>query len=388
MNINRHNYEEYFILYVDNELSAEERRMVEDFVMQHPDLKEELDTLQQYKLVPDTDIVFEGKEELMKENGQALITPGNYEEWLSLLVDNELSADQKLLVEKFTASNPSVQKELALLQKTKLQPEPVIFPYKNLLYRKEEKTRRIAPFYWRAAAAVLIIALGISAVLVLNKKPSGNGNDPEIAVKKPEQPAVPVENNSTGLPQQENIVDATTEKKNNPVTAPLAAEARQPAGLPVNNKNKEAVADARKKTVTPANKTMDNTPLVNKNEEPVMADNNNKFSNNLPQPLNNPNIIPGNNKPQDALAVNNPPVNTSKPQNTINPDVTSAAAQPSDIVQASYKENSEMLEQTDGKKNKNRGIFRKIARTFEKRTNIDPTDDNRLLVAGLAIKLK
>ena len=29
-----------------------------------------------------------------------------------------------------------------------------------------------------------------------------------------------------------------------------------------------------------------------------------------------------------------------------------------------------------------------IARTFEKRTNIDATDDNKLLVAGLAIKLK
>lgn len=118
-----------------------------------------------------------------------------------------------------------------------------------------------------------------------------------------------------------------------------------------------------------------------------MADNN-KFSNNLPQPSNNPNLIPGNNKPQDALAVNNTSGNTDKPRNTINPDVTSSAAQPSDLVQASYKENGEMLEQTDGKKNKNRGFFRKIARTFEKRTNIDPTDDNRLLVAGLAIKLK
>jgi hypothetical protein len=42
-----------------------------------------------------------------------------------------------------------------------------------------------------------------------------------------------------------------------------------------------------------------------------------------------------------------------------------------------------------GKKNKLRGFFRKVTRTFEKRTNIDPTDqDNRLLVGGLAIKLK
>ena len=43
MNINYHNYEECFILYMDNELSGDERRMVEAFVQQHPELKEELD---------------------------------------------------------------------------------------------------------------------------------------------------------------------------------------------------------------------------------------------------------------------------------------------------------------------------------------------------------
>ena len=47
MQINRHNYEEYFILYMDNELGSTERRMVEDFVKLHPDLQEELDMLLQ-----------------------------------------------------------------------------------------------------------------------------------------------------------------------------------------------------------------------------------------------------------------------------------------------------------------------------------------------------
>jgi hypothetical protein len=37
MNINRHNYEEFFILYMDNELGSEDRRLVEEFVQKHPE---------------------------------------------------------------------------------------------------------------------------------------------------------------------------------------------------------------------------------------------------------------------------------------------------------------------------------------------------------------
>ena len=51
MQINRHNYEEYFILYMDNELPAAERRMVDEFVKLHPDLQEELSLLLQQWLI-------------------------------------------------------------------------------------------------------------------------------------------------------------------------------------------------------------------------------------------------------------------------------------------------------------------------------------------------
>ena len=141
MNINRHNYEEYFILYMDNELGSEERRMVEAFVLQHPDLKEELDLLLQYKLTPDTEILFPGQEDLVKVNGETPITQTNYEEWLLLYIDNELNPDQRKAVERFMAGKPSIQEELALLKRSKLEPEQIIFAGKESLYRKEERVR-------------------------------------------------------------------------------------------------------------------------------------------------------------------------------------------------------------------------------------------------------
>lgn len=392
MNINRHNYEEYFILYLDNELNSDDRRMVEVFVEQHPDLKEELDTLLQYKLVPDTHIVFDGKEELMKENGHSLVTAANYAEWLSLYIDNELDAEELELVQQFIAASPAAQKELELLQKTKLQPENIIFADKALLYRKEENVRRIIAFRWRVAAAVLILLLGATALIISNQ---GSSTDqPGVAVTKTVRPTtVPVENNTENnavvQPVKETSTDVATGNKIAPSTAPFVAEAKnaaekkQPAAThKTDNKTQGSVAV--KTIVAPDTKTPDINPAVIKKEDAGIADN--KPSNNLPQPLNNPNAVTGN-KPDNAIAYTKPDDNTSKNISSA-PIVTSDSRQPSDIIQASYPANGETLEQNDGKKNKNRGIFRKIARTFEKRTNMDPTDDNRLLVAGLSIKLK
>src|SRR5689334_8821552 len=122
MTINRHNYEEFFILYLDNELSSGERRQLELFVQQHPDLGEELQMLQQTRLDVDTSIVFEKKEILMKSATQGFINSDNYEEYLVQYLDNELNDEQKAAVEIYANNNPAVKSELDLLLKTKLQP--------------------------------------------------------------------------------------------------------------------------------------------------------------------------------------------------------------------------------------------------------------------------
>jgi hypothetical protein len=377
MSINRHNYEEYFILYMDNELSNEDRRVVEQFLQQHPDLQEELDLLMQYKLTPDESVIYPAKEELLKINGSSPVTLSNYDEWLVLYTDNELTPAQKRVVETFAAAHLSVQKELELLQKTKLQPEAIVFPHKESLYRREEKVVRMPVRWWRAAAAVLILAFGLSAVLILNRKQNSGKED--MAKTENGQQKQPVNIIAKDKTPSQGVAEQTETALSPSLTT---GDDNNTTNNPALNREKNPVV-AKKAITVPDNTLPVMVPAENKKQETVAVTQ--APSNNLPLPLDNPNIRPV--QKDDAVASVKPDNKNELQKVLSDPIVTKKDPVSSDYVQTAYP--GEQLEQPEGKKNKNRGIFRKIARTFEKRTNIDPTtDDNRLLVAGLSIKLK
>jgi hypothetical protein len=382
MNINRHNYEEYFILYMDNELSNEDRRSVEEFVVLHPDLKEELDILLQSKLVPDNTISFEGKEELLQFSNPSLaINMSNYEEWVVLYMDNELNDEERAAVEKFAANNPAAKDELNLLQKTKLQPETIVFANKESLYRREEKVRRLPVWRRVAAAAAILVAVGITAVVVSNNKP---GKTDETVASNPTK-------------SEQTTKEATGFADNN------AQQATQPSAIDNNTiiqpekiNNAPVLANRDDKNSLIKEKVQNSLPVQVKKEDPFIANSNDRPSNNLPSPENNPYVNPVNRTNDMAIAQENViPGNElpNNPQTKYSPIVTKRPDDPS-VIHASVNNKPVIADdvdadQPDGKKNKLRGFFRKITRTFEKKTGIDATDDDdRLLVAGLAIKLK
>lgn len=381
MNITRHNYEEYFILYLDNELGSEERRQVELFVQENADLKEELGWLLQSRLVADDTLVFDNKEQLMKTSVAESISTTNYEEWLLLYTDNELTADQKTTVEKFVAGHPAIQEELALLQKTRLDPEQAIFfPNKELLYRKEEKVRVIA-IHWRkiAVAAALLLAIATTAFLIINRNTGGiseeiaAGNNPVIK-SSPVNPGQPT-----------NI----TADENPPIAADINGNKIGKEEPEINN----PVATSDKKTIAAKVKNIQRSVLPIKEDAPVVADNNSakKKANDLPEPTHNP-YVNNNAADESLLAMNDRPVKNSltNPIENIQPsNVTPGNSQSlNNVVTAASVESIDPNDAEPGKKNKLRGFFRKVTRTFEKATNIKATDDeDRLLLGGLAIKL-
>jgi hypothetical protein len=70
MQINRQSYEEYFLLYADGELNESEKKAVEEFIDQNPDLAAELSIIQETVVKPDGTIVFENKELLFRNESE------------------------------------------------------------------------------------------------------------------------------------------------------------------------------------------------------------------------------------------------------------------------------------------------------------------------------
>lgn len=64
-----------------------------------------------------------------------IINLDNYEQWLTMYVDNELSAADRERVESFLREHPYLQEELEMLEQTKLSPELISFSAKSSLLK-------------------------------------------------------------------------------------------------------------------------------------------------------------------------------------------------------------------------------------------------------------
>jgi hypothetical protein len=173
MNINRLNYENYFLLYVDGELSAAEMQAVEGFATENKDLAHELDTLLKTKLPFEAHYNFENKSTLLRTTSTHLNSI-NYEERFLLFVDKELTEQEAVETIDFVVKHPQYQEEFETLQQTKLPEEAFLFPFKDSLYRKEER-KPVYVMQWRkiAVAAALIGIIVLIGILVPFNDQSG-----------------------------------------------------------------------------------------------------------------------------------------------------------------------------------------------------------------------
>lgn len=367
MIINRNNYEEFFLLYVDDELKPEERTEVEKFAGLHPDLQEELSMLKQATIFAEP-IHFAGKQDLYKQENS--ISLANYEEYFLLSVDNELDKKQADDVEQFVLKHPQLQEEFTVIKKAKLEPELIEYKEKKKLFRKEKLVIPIGLMRMSIAAAVATI---IALTWLLNKNDQVKHEDTFVTINKPAE-KIPVKKDPI-------IIDKSVTEKplvsliNKSQVKKVESKVPEPVITSAGNKDQLYAKVATK----PVFKAIKKEQSILSSPEIISQDvAKTRLPEDVADDITSEKIDLG-----ETFKPNNDAVD-ARYTNEETPLVKHAVYREIDNDE---EDKSVYIGSTQINKNKLKGLFKKAATLFDKKADQDE-DDKTLRIAGFRIKSK
>jgi len=300
-------------------------------------------------------------------------------------VDDELNEENKKSVEEFAARHLPLQQELALLQKTRLEPDrSIVYERKEKLYREDHTKLRLFPWLRIAAAAILLLSTGLfifkfssttteHSVVSSGNKNDGGSKNTGIAKKDPapvtSTPSAALKNrNST---QEEMALLKKREEKK------LAAITRTEQKRKISGNNREIKEDGTYQKIASVKQKNNMSPIIS---EGVRNDQNTQ--------VNTGKITI---RPDAVVATADFNIKDASAKNTITQPVnTNPVSKQVSFVEQDQGSNPE--DQTNftafsQKKNKMRGFFRKVSRFFEKTTNVGDNKSS-VLIGNFQIALK
>ena len=253
MNINRHNYEVFFLDHIEGRLSHEQEKELKEFLATNPDLASELDDFEPVYLDEKEKISFPGKSGIKKNEGE--LTPATQ---LIALMEGDLPMAEAADLNKQLQTDKYLAAQWALLQKTRLVPDLSIrMPGKNSLKRGGKVIH-----IWRyavAAAAVLVIGLTVVLKNVPDKKP----ND---IVAQQNTPVVPSTTSS-----ENDSISKSVDRKNDDALAESAKPAFPSAPKKTDRDEKRREQNTHE-PIAPVQPLADNQITSISSEEPLKAE--------------------------------------------------------------------------------------------------------------------
>ena len=279
------NWEEYFIRAVENTLTPAEKKLLDEYIKQHPHEIVDYHLFQQTKLQTDASIVFENKDTMKK-----VFTPHQFSanaetrsEALISFVEGILSEKEEASLSKQIAGDVQLQKEVALYQQTILVADAtIVFENKNDLKRSlspalskgedEEDERKVVPlYYYMAAAAAILLLFGLFFVFNANKGEQFAKNNVPTTSKQVATNVIPESADKT------NTIDPKNNTLNVP-RVPSALVVKKSTNKHVNQNNSLPVAttnnnsENHKKEEHPTINEVQNNSIIPeiKNQEPIV----------------------------------------------------------------------------------------------------------------------
>lgn len=213
--INQHNYEAFYLDYLEGNLSPKLEVELLDFLNQNSHLKSDLDDLGELKLKQDKSMSLDVSFLKQTDFDLDAIHLNNVEDFIIAEMEHQLDERRKKELQQFISSH-QLEKMALAYQSTSLKANSTdVFPNKNQL---KQKTLVIKPWYYYASAVAAIFIVGW---LTLFNSPSTNSvqmpkNNKQMALTsdtKNLNSDTQSENNTTDL-VEENTVEAIMPKNN------------------------------------------------------------------------------------------------------------------------------------------------------------------------------
>jgi len=188
ININRNNYEKYFVDFLDGNLSQSEKEEILLFLDQNLDLKEELEFYKD-ELVLEEEIRYSHKQELKRLPILSGTNATNFDELCIASLEKDLNDTEEKKFSEYLKENEQRQRNYDLFKLTLVEKDEfIVFPEKSRLKKKELSLRR--NYYTLSIAASIIILIALYILLPKQPVESTMLENHVAEVSKEKEPAM------------------------------------------------------------------------------------------------------------------------------------------------------------------------------------------------------
>jgi len=185
MEINRNNYEEFFLDYIEGNLPEDQLASFHAFLHANPDLANELEEFDLVEM-PANEMTL-GNKDFLKKTTSKFEEPSTFNEACIAMIEGDMDENEKTQFLGFLSQFPSKQSDFQLFQKTKLKADlSVVFENKQSLKKgslwvSSRKKMVAYAITYGSMAACLVVMLGYyfthratEPVIVFNENKGGN----------------------------------------------------------------------------------------------------------------------------------------------------------------------------------------------------------------------